>query len=144
MGKIKLVMCERCKVVQDFKDVCKCGSPKFVDLNMSKQSEFEKVVESLIDDVAIAMYCDENHSLSDELERNEHEIAEAKDVMQRLVPQLAAHILEVVEGFVNKGIGSGDFGARDMVVTMHHQGDSATARMLYDYLKQYINQEGGV
>lgn len=51
---------------------------------------------------------------------------------------IAAHLLGVCEAYVNKGIGSGDFGAKDMVVTMHHQGDSATARMLYDYLKQYI------
>lgn len=139
MGKIKLVMCERCKVVQDFKDVCKCGSPKFVDLNMSKQSEFEKVVESLIDDVAIAMYCDENHSLSDDLERNEHEIAEAKDVMQRLVPQLAAHILEVVEEWC--GTKATDIETQE--VGPLERGAYHDSYELLAYLKQYINQEGG-
>lgn len=59
-------------------------------------------------------------------------------LMRAVMQTTAAEILRVVEEYVNKGIGSGDFGAKDMVVTMHHQGDSATARMLYDFLKSYI------
>lgn len=51
------------------------------------------LIETIIDDLTIAIYCDENHSLSDELERNEHEIAEAKDIMMRFFQELKSRNL---------------------------------------------------
>lgn len=45
-------------------------------------------IESLIDNITIDMYCDENHNLSDELERNEHEIAETKEILRNAIPRL--------------------------------------------------------
>lgn len=62
-----------------------------------KPKNLAEFIEDTIDDVAIGMYCDETHNLSDELERNEHEIAEAKDIMKRFAPRLVSHLLEVAK-----------------------------------------------